>query len=155
MNENAAETARLQAQLAPVFAGRVLALGCDLCGVARVREVWTRQGEAFLSRVFTADERAYCLGKRDPAPHLAARFAAKEAVAKAFGTGIGAELGWRSISVTHDAQGAPQVCLDEGGRALLAARGAGAVLLSLSHTDDTALAVAALVAREVGSAREG
>ncbi len=127
------------------ISGQVLGLGCDLCDIARVRGVWERQGERFLEFTYTAGERAYCLRMRDPAPYLAARFAAKEAVAKAFGTGIGAELGWKSIEVTHDEHGAPEVKFDAQGEALLAARGASGVFLTLSHTDTTAMAVAALV----------
>ncbi len=128
-----------------MISGHVLGLGCDLCEVERVRGVWERQGERFLEFTFTEGERAYCLGMRDPAPFLAARFAAKEAVAKAFGTGIGAELGWKSIEVYHGTRGEPLVRLDEKGRALLAARGAVGVALTLSHTDSTAMAVAALL----------
>lgn len=128
-----------------MLSGHILGLGCDLCDVERMRGVWTRQGERFLAVTFTDAERAYCLKMRDPAPFFAARFAAKEAVSKAFGTGIGAELGWRSIEVTHDERGAPQVRLDAGGEALLTARGASGVMLTLSHTDTTAMAVAALV----------
>jgi holo-[acyl-carrier protein] synthase len=125
--------------------GTILGLGCDLCEVERMRGVWERQGERFLAATFTAEERAYCLKMRDPAPFLAARFAAKEAVAKAFGTGIGAELGWQSIEVIHDERGAPSVRLDAQGQALLLARGAKDVLLTLSHTTTLAMAVAALV----------
>ena len=128
-----------------MISGHVLGLGCDLCDVARVRGVWERQGERFLDHTFTEAERAYCLRMPDPAPFLAARFAAKEAVAKAFGTGIGAELGWKSIEVVHDERGAPAVRLDARGGALLAARGAAGVLLTLSHTETMAMAVAALV----------
>jgi holo-[acyl-carrier protein] synthase len=135
----------MHAALLDPSAGPVRGLGCDLCEVERVRGVWERQGERFLEHTFTAGEREYCLRMRDPAPFLAARFAAKEAVAKAFGTGLGAELGWHSIEVVHDERGAPRVRLDARGERLLAARGAGAVLLSLSHTGTMAMAVAALV----------
>jgi holo-[acyl-carrier protein] synthase len=113
--------------------------------VARLRGVWERQGERFLAMTYTEAERAYCLRMRDPAPFLAARFAAKEAVSKAFGTGIGAELGWKSVEVAHGERGEPLVRLDAAGEALLAARGATGVLLTLSHTDTMAMAVAALV----------
>jgi holo-[acyl-carrier protein] synthase len=128
-----------------MISGHVIGLGCDLCEVARVRGVWERQGERFLDYTYTAGERVYCLKMRDPAPFLAARFAAKEAVAKAFGTGIGAELGWKSIEVVHGERGEPLVKLDAQGEALLAARGATGVMLTLSHTDLMAMAVAALV----------
>jgi holo-[acyl-carrier-protein] synthase len=128
-----------------MISGHVLGLGCDLCEVERLRGVWERQGERFLEMTFTEGERAYCLGMRDPAPFFAARFAAKEAVAKAFGTGIGAELRWKSVEVVHGERGEPLVKLDAKGEALLASRGASGVMLTLSHTDTMAMAVAALV----------
>ena len=82
--------------------GLLIGLGADLVDVERIRGVVDRQGDRFLQRVFTEEERTYCFGMKIPFPHLAARFAAKEAVSKAFTTGIGAELGWKSISVTPD-----------------------------------------------------
>jgi holo-[acyl-carrier protein] synthase len=125
--------------------GVLLGLGCDVIEVDRVRGVLERQGERFLQRVFTDEERAYCFGRKFAHRHLAARFAAKEAVSKAFTTGIGAELGWRSVSIFHGSRQEPLVRLDEKGRALLAQVGATGVLVSLSHTDTIAMAIAALV----------
>jgi holo-[acyl-carrier protein] synthase len=128
--------------------GILLGLGCDIIEIDRVRGVFERQGERFLARVFTDEERAYCLAMKDPHKHLAARFAAKEAVAKAFTTGIGAELGWKSVSVYHGLRHAPHVHLDAQGAALLARVGATSIMLTLSHTDTMAMAVAALVRGE-------
>ncbi len=125
--------------------GILIGLGSDLVDVARVAGVRERQGERFLSRVFTAEERAYCDGMKYPDKHYAARFAAKEAVSKAFTTGIGAELGWKSISVYHGSRHEPLVRLDEKGEALLKQVGGTHVLLTLSHTDTAAMAVAAVV----------
>jgi holo-[acyl-carrier protein] synthase len=125
--------------------GILIGLGCDLVEVGRIRGVLERQGERFLDRVFTAGERAYCLARKHPHPHLAARWAAKEAVAKAFTTGIGAELGWKSVSVFHGSRQEPLVRLDAAGEALLRQRGGTHILLTLSHTETTALAVAAIV----------
>jgi holo-[acyl-carrier protein] synthase len=125
--------------------GILIGLGADVIEVARIKGVLDRQGERFLARVFTEEERAYCSGMAHPHKHLAARFAAKEAVSKAFTTGIGAELGWRSVSVYHGPRHQPLVRLDEKGEALLKAVGATRVLLTLSHTETVALAVAALV----------
>lgn len=125
--------------------GVLLGLGCDLIETGRIRGVLDRQGERFLARVFTDEERAYCLGMKHPHKHLAARFAAKEAVSKAFTTGIGAELGWKSVSVFHGSRQEPHVRLDDKGEALLARAGATHILLTLSHTDTMAMAVAALV----------
>jgi holo-[acyl-carrier protein] synthase len=128
-----------------MISGHILGLGCDLCEVERLRGVWERQGDRFLEFTYTDAEREYCLKMRDPAPFLAARFAAKEAVAKSFGTGIGAELGWKSIEVVHGQLGEPLVRLDAKGEALLASRCATGVMLTLSHTDTMAMAVAVLV----------
>jgi holo-[acyl-carrier protein] synthase len=125
--------------------GILLGLGCDVIEVERIRGVLDRQGERFLQRVFTEEERDYSFSHKFPHRHLAARFAAKEAVSKAFTTGIGAELGWKSVSIHHGARREPLVRLDAQGRALLAQAGATHVLVSLSHTDTVAVAVAALV----------
>ena len=125
--------------------GKLLGLGCDVIEVARIRGVCERQGERFLARVFTDEERAYCSGLTHPHKHLAARFAAKEAVSKCFTTGIGAELSWKSISIFHGERRQPLVRLDEKGAALLRHMGATQVLVSLSHTENLAMAVAALV----------
>jgi holo-[acyl-carrier protein] synthase len=123
----------------------LVGLGADVIEVERIRGVLERQGERFLARVFTEEERAYCSKMSFPHKHFAARFAAKEAVSKAFTTGIGAELGWRSVSVYHGERNQPFVRLDEKGHALLRDAGATHVILTLSHTDTVAIAVAALV----------
>ncbi len=125
--------------------GVLVGLGCDLIDVQRIRDVLDRHGDRFLDRVFTAEERAYCMGMKHPHKHLAARWAAKEAISKTFTTGIGAELGWKSMSVYHGERSEPLVRLDEKGTALLAHVGATHVLISLSHTETAAMAVAALV----------
>jgi holo-[acyl-carrier protein] synthase len=125
--------------------GILIGIGADVIEVSRIRGVFERQGERFLARVFTDEEREYCFRMAHPHKHLAARFAAKEAVSKCFTTGIGAELGWRSVSVYHGSRNEPLVRLDEKGEALLKAVGATHVQLTLSHTDTVAMAVAALV----------
>ncbi len=132
-------------QLPP--AGILLGLGTDIIEVERVRGVIERQGERFLQRVFTEEERSYCAGMKHPHKHYAARFAAKEAVAKCFSTGIGAELGWRSVSIYHGERHQPLVRLDEAALKLLAQVGATDVHVSLSHTETVAMAVAALIRR--------
>jgi holo-[acyl-carrier protein] synthase len=125
--------------------GILVGLGADVIEVERIRGVLERQGERFLARVFTQEERDYCSRMKHAHKHYAARFAAKEAVSKCFTTGIGAEFGWQSASVYHGERHQPLVRLDEKGRALLAAVGATHVILTLSHTDTVAMAVAALV----------
>lgn len=125
--------------------GNVLGIGTDLCPVARIAAARGRHGQAFLDKAFTAAEQRTCLGRGDPDASFAARWAAKEAVSKALGTGIGAELGLTSVEVAEDERGAPIVRLDARGEALLRARGGARVLLSLSHDGGLALAYAAVV----------
>src|SRR5512143_219773 len=122
----------------------ILGLGIDIIEVARIRSSHEKFGERFLKRILHPNEIAYCLSHRDPGPFLAARFAAKEAISKAFGTGIGAQLGWQDLEVARKESGEPFVILHERGQALLNARRARAVLISLSHTQSHATAVAAL-----------
>jgi holo-[acyl-carrier protein] synthase len=95
--------------------------------------------------VFTQEEQDYCFSKSNPFPHLAARFAAKEAVSKSFSTGIGKLFSWTSCSIYHGPRMQPLVRLDEQGKALLKSLGATEVRITLSHTKTTAVAVAALV----------
>jgi len=123
-----------------MIGGHVLGLGCDLCEVERVRGVWTRQGERFLEFTFTEGERAYCLRMRDPAPFLAARFAAKEAVIKALDLPE-AGIGWRDIELTRGPGGRPALALH--GRAAELARGLGVRdwAVSISHDGPQACAV--------------
>ena len=125
--------------------GVLVGLGADIIEISRIRSVMLRHGDKFAERILTAEELAYCATMAHPHKHIAARFAAKEAVSKCFTTGIGAELGWKSVSVYHGERHEPLVRLDEQGRALLAHVGATQVLLTLSHTENYAMAVAALV----------
>ena len=136
-------SAPLNLQLPP--GGILVSLGADLIEVARIRGVLERHGDRFLGRILTDEERAYCASMGAPHKHIAARFAAKEAVSKCFTTGIGAELGWKSVSVYHGSRHEPLVRLDAQGQALLAHVGATHVMLTLSHTETYAMAVAALV----------
>ena len=125
--------------------GNVVGVGVDLTEISRIRDAHRRHGAAFLDRVFTKEEQALCLAKPDPYPSLAARFAAKEAVSKAFGTGFGSELSLKGVSVLADENGAPVTRLDEAAHALLARKGASRILVSLTHTDALAEAFAVLV----------
>jgi holo-[acyl-carrier protein] synthase len=125
--------------------GVLVGIGADVIEISRIARAVERQGERFLARVFTEEERAYCFRMAHPHKHLAARFAAKEAVSKCFTTGIGSHLGWKSVSVYHGERHEPLVRMDEKGEALLKEVGATRVILTLSHTDLVAMAVAALV----------
>ena len=125
----------------------ILGIGHDLVQTERIRGVYTRTGHRFLDRVFSAAEKSYALRKQDPVPTLAKRFAAKEACAKALGTGFGAEAHFREIEVVNDAKGTPVLHLS--GRAamrLTQITPAGyEAVLHLSLSDDAALASAFVV----------
>lgn len=121
----------------------VIGIGVDLVDVERFKAALARWDRRFVDRLFTSGEQAYCDATAQPWIHYAARFAAKEAVSKAFATGIGARLRWLDIDVVRDpVSGAPSVRLTGGGRALAAERGARRVWISLSHTDRQAIAQA-------------
>ena len=122
----------------------ILGVGIDIIEVARVQASHKRFGERFLNRLLLADEIAYCLSHKNPAPFIAARFAAKEAVSKAFGTGIGAQLGWQDMEIRRKASGEPFVILHGNGKKLFKSRRAKNLLISLSHTANYAAATAVL-----------
>ncbi len=124
----------------------VLGLGVDLAEVARVAAAWRRHGPRFLKRVFTAGEVAEASMRARPEEHLAGRFAAKEAVMKALGTGWGGKgVGFREVEVRARG-GAPEAALT--GAAAKRAREIGGkkVLVSISHTGGLAVAAAVLTA---------
>lgn len=124
----------------------VIGLGIDMIEVARIDQSLERFGEKFMKRVFTDGEIAYCQSVKFPARHFAARFAAKEALSKAFGTGIGKAMSWRDIDVRKKESGEPFIVLSEGAASLARARQVKAVLISLTHTDHHAAAVIAVEA---------
>lgn len=117
----------------------IVGIGMDATEIDRVAEVLARHGDRFLRRVFTDDEVAYCRRHRDPAPSLAARFAAKEATMKALGTGASRGVWWRDIEVTRGS-GPPQLRLHGGAAARFEALGAKTSLITLTHARQLAMA---------------
>src|SRR5438045_9376869 len=101
----------------------VIGIGVDLVECARIRHSIDRFGERFLRRVFTDGEIAYSMSMKFPERHLAARFAGKEAVAKAFGTGIGKAMGWRNIDIRKKESGEPFLFFPGPADAFAAERG--------------------------------
>ena len=124
---------------------RVQGIGIDLVQITRMREVIARWDERFLRRVFTDGEIAYCRGRRDPVPHFAARFAAKEAGLKALGTGLSLGVSWRELEVRRERGQAPVLVLSGRSRDIGLARGGQRMLLALTHEGDYAMAQAMLV----------
>jgi holo-[acyl-carrier protein] synthase len=124
----------------------ILGTGIDIIEVARIQASFERFGERFVNRILRPDEIAYCKSHKNPAPFLAARFSAKEAVSKAFGTGIGQHLGWQDIEVRRKESGEPYIVLHGQGAALFKERGGRALHITLSHTEAHAAAMAILEA---------
>jgi holo-[acyl-carrier protein] synthase len=122
----------------------ILGTGIDIIEVERIESARERHGERFLTRILHPAEIAYCLSHKFPGPFLAARFAGKEAISKAFGTGIGAELGWQDMEIARKDTGEPYVILHGKGLELLAKRSARHVHITLSHTAKHATALAIL-----------
>jgi holo-[acyl-carrier protein] synthase len=121
----------------------ILGIGTDLARIERFRKFLTPDNRV-LERIYTADERHYALEKKDPAPHLAARFAAKEAFVKALGTGLRDGLSWQQVEVIRDSLGCPSLKLCGRAAEMLTERGARFVHLSYSHDGDYAVATVVL-----------
>jgi holo-[acyl-carrier protein] synthase len=114
-------------------------LGNDIIEIDRIRQSIERHGQHFLDRLFTQKEQDYCFKFKDPVPHFAGRFAAKEAISKALGTGFGKEVSWQDMEVLGDEKGKPEVYFSEGLKKLFSNP---KVLLSISHSSSHATAVA-------------
>jgi holo-[acyl-carrier protein] synthase len=119
----------------------VLGLGTDLIETRRVEESIRRFGERFLERIFSLEEIAYCKRKKNAAESFAARFAAKEAGAKALGTGISRGVTWKEFEVKREASGKPSLHLSGRAAELAGAMGVTKIQLSLTHSREFALAV--------------
>lgn len=129
-------------------------IGIDLARIPRLRRVVERWSDRFLTRVFTEEEIAYCRRRRDPIPHFAARFAAKEAALKALGTGLRMGVRWTELEVRRERGEAPTMVLSGRSRAIALSKGARRVLVSLTHDGDYALAQVMLVGDHAGDATE-
>lgn len=124
----------------------VYSIGVDMAEVARLREMIDRHGDRFLKRVFTENEIAYCRQKATYAQNFAARFAAKEAVFKAAGTGLVVGMNWRDVEVVNDSRGRPLVRLSGTTADMLKGK---KIHLSLSHTAQTAIAMVIVEDEEI------
>lgn len=124
---------------------QIYGIGIDIVDTARISHSIEEFGEKFLDRVFTASEQEYCGRMKFSERHYAARFGAKEAIAKAFGIGIGADLGWLDMEILRDSAGKPYVILSGHGKSFADAHGITSVMISLSHSDNHAAANAVAV----------
>ncbi|PLX79631.1 MAG: 4'-phosphopantetheinyl transferase [Desulfuromonas sp.] len=122
----------------------IVGLGVDLTHIPRFRKLLTEQKRGVLERIFTPGELDYAMPKKNPAPHLAARFAAKEAFLKALGTGLRDGLSWQDMDVRRDKLGKPSLHLSGKAAEMIASRDVIALHLSYSHDGDYATATVIL-----------
>jgi holo-[acyl-carrier protein] synthase len=124
---------------------RIIGQGIDLIETQRIAAIWRDHPERFLGRVLTEAERAYCQRRKFPLPHIAGRFAAKEAILKALGTGWRGQIAWTDMEILNDEAGRPSVVL--GGKTLEIAQSLGVarMLISITHTEHYAAAAAIAV----------
>jgi len=123
----------------------VRGIGIDVVRVERLATSLERFGERMEARLFTADELAYCRRHKDPLPHLAARFAAKEAASKALGTGMSGGVGFRQIEVVQPGGRVPTLIFHGAALERFQALGCDAAHLSLTHDGGFAIACAVLL----------
>ena len=123
----------------------ICGVGVDIIEIDRIRQAVGRLGERFLRRIFTEVERRYCDGFQDPYPHLAARFAAKEAAMKALGVGLWSGIPWTDFEVRNQPSGEPQLFFYGKARARADERGVVQAWISLSHDRTSAVAFVVLV----------
>ncbi len=119
---------------------RVFGIGIDVVEVDRISQAIERQGERFLAKLFTPNERVYCDLQKHSALHFAARFAAKEAVSKALGTGIGGDAGWLELEVIRQPSGAPAIKLHGNAADFALKNGITDLQISLTHAREYAAA---------------
>jgi holo-[acyl-carrier protein] synthase len=119
-------------------------VGVDVVGVGRMERLLD-DNEGIADTLFTADEQAYCRRKRRSVDHMAARFAAKEAVLKAFGTGIGARMRWTDVEIVNAVSGRPRVRLHGAVAALARRRRLADLDVTMSHSAGIAVAQALAV----------
>ena len=118
----------------------IVGSGVDLVEIARIQQSLERYGKRFLNRVFTAAEQAYCMRKRNAAESFAARFAAKEAGAKALGTGISRGVNWLEIEVVREPGGRPGLRFHGRAAEIASQLGVARAALSITHTASLSMA---------------
>ena len=124
--------------------GIIKGIGVDVVDVRRMKKTLAEQGNAFKKKVFTEQEVEYCIAKKNPHEHFAARFAAKEAVGKAMQTGWHGQFRWKDVEVVNEPSGAPKVVLH---RDVAETLRNCTIHLSLSHTENTVVAFAIIETR--------
>jgi len=126
----------------------VLGIGTDIIECLRIAQMIERHGEYFVGRVYTEHEIGYCSARKASTQHYAGRWAAKEAVLKAMGTGWSRGISWRDVEIRNDEGGRPHVRLGGGAREICEKLGIADMLISISHCRSHAIAFATAVGAE-------
>ena len=126
----------------------IAGIGVDIIKIERIKTAVDRWGERFMDRVFTDGEKKYSFGKYNPYPHLAARFAYKEAFVKALGTGFKSGLRWRDIELMRDGNGKPEAKLHGVVKEMADNQNIKDIMVSISHDTDYAIAYVTLTSLE-------
>lgn len=126
----------------------ILGIGTDIIEVPRIGKMIEQHGELFLRRVYTEREIRYCQGRKHAFEHFAGRWAAKEAILKAIGTGWVRGICWTDMEIRRDGTGGPTVLVRGGARDAAVKRGIGEILISLSHCRTYATATAIAMAAD-------
>lgn len=121
---------------------QILGIGTDIIECLRIAQMIERHGELFINRVYTSHEIAYCSTKKAATQHYAGRWAAKEAVLKALGTGWRRGISWRDIEIRNELGGAPKIALCGGAREVFEKSGIVKMHISISHCRSHATAYA-------------
>jgi holo-[acyl-carrier protein] synthase len=132
----------------------IFGIGTDIVEVLRIAQMIERHGELFLNRVYTPREIEYCSARRAANQHYAGRWAAKEAILKAFGTGWARGIQWRDMEIRNDGAGKPTVALGGGARDICEQLGIGDMMISISHCRSHATAFAVALNAMQGDADE-
>ncbi len=129
----------------PPVAGAVIGIGTDIIECVRIAQMIEKHGEVFLTRVYTHDEIAYCSGRKAANQHYAGRWAAKEAVLKALGTGWAHGIQWTDVEVVNQQGGKPTIVLDGKAREISRQQRIREMMISISHCRNYAVAYATAI----------
>ena len=127
---------------------KIIGIGTDIVEIVRIGQMVERHGEVFLHRVYTEEEIRYCQKRKETYPHLAGRWAAKEAVMKTLGTGWSKGVSWKDIEVRSNQMGKPAILLNGGTKEVAEKLGIDEVLITISHCRTFATATAIATANE-------
>jgi holo-[acyl-carrier protein] synthase len=133
----------------------VVGIGTDIVECLRIAQMIERHGELFLHRVYTPREIEYCSARKAATQHYAGRWAAKEAILKALGTGWARGIRWRDMEVRNNAAGKPSVALGGGAREACERLGIGEMLVSISHCRTHATAYALAISQDDATTHGG